>query len=146
MVATPKISWYFLNRETETYELANQENFLGSFLTTDTFCLKIRLWNNRWGVEPCKNIENGQLLIQFLNIEDASLLNYLNITLDGIQATNVVIKDTKAYVPFNKTLSGIVNNGTDNYIDNYIDIVITIQKKLLIKTDLKSMILDIVYY
>lgn len=135
------ISWYLIK---DSFEAISSEKYIGSFNTTDTFNIKLRVWNNRWGTQACDDMKNVQLILQFENIEDASLLNFMKATIDSIYNKTIDVYGNKGYINTERNLSGNINNGGEEYVNNYIDIELKISEKLSVNNLLKSMYIDIV--
>ena len=120
---SPKVSWTVLEEiDTENYEYVQYKNYTeeGSFIPGDFITKKIRVWNNRYGVEDVEDIKNAQLIIAFKNYEDNYLLKLLSFEIDGL-AIDQVFTDgelDKGSIPIGN-ISGAANSGSDGQTSNY---------------------------
>ena len=78
----PELSWYLISAEDSI--IIEKEHYLGAY-TPDTIEMitNLQLWNNRYGQEIAKDIENSNLKITFSSIEDTKLLEYMQVKIDN---------------------------------------------------------------
>lgn len=131
----PVLTW-FINKKT-VYD----EAFLGSFESTDVFETNLTVVNNYLGMEPCDDIKNGKLMIMFKDYEDSALLQHLKVQFEGSYDGTLDIVGNRAYAKIPKVLSGDYGSSKDCTLQ----IKISIDQNLTVKSDLKQLILDIIY-
>lgn len=117
------------------------ESFIGTYESTDTFEVNMKVINNYLGTEPIDSIKNGKLLVMFKDFEDGSLLNYMQVHFDGSRPLPLEIVGNRGYVKIPRMLSGDYQYPADCTLS----IKITFSQALNVRNDLKQLILDIVY-
>ena len=129
------LTWFFDNSSIQN------EQYIGSFESTSAFNISVTVINNYLGTEPCDEITNGRLLIMFKDYEDSGLLQHLQVVFDGSYQSTLEIVGNRAYAPIPKVISG----DYDAPSNCTLTIDLSMNQNLLTKSDLKQLILDIVY-
>jgi hypothetical protein len=117
----PQISWYVLEDEVLTpYE----EYYAGSYRPNDTFEITMYVWNNRWGQEVAKDVQQGTIAVYFDTIEDAYLLNLCSISIDDSDFKSLTITSNRGRVGLGRVLFGETNVGSSSAKNNYAKIIL----------------------
>lgn len=137
--------------------LPNEENFsptldryMGTYSSRNVMSAKIRLWNNKSGVEDVDSLKNFTVKISFRDKEDSTLLQYIKIeNKDGNRIELNKIDDYLLLIlPNDIELSGKANNGVEsenrkNYLE--FSVMFAAPKNVILKEgDLKSLQIEIV--
>ena len=78
----PELTWYLVSAENSV--IIEKEHYLGAYTPDATeMIINLQLWNNRYGQEIAKDIENSNLKITFSSIEDTKLLEYMQVKIDN---------------------------------------------------------------
>lgn len=139
----PNITWNIYDVYSENY-IQENDYYLGSYTPKSIINIKLQVWNNKFGTEEVKSIDNANLIIYFENAEDNMLLNYCTVTVDNIEK-ELNLETTKGICSLGQ-LSGKVNNGLSDItnMDNYKEITITFSNLPdNLKNGLKNIFLDI---
>lgn len=144
----PKISW-LVKKYNETSYSSNDNYYCGSVSGGTSLSIDFRIWNNRYGLEKVENLSNFNIAIKFYDIEDSTFLDYITVILNNnITLTLNKIGDSLiAILPDGFTLSGNVNDGSEQFNDNYMSIrlVIEIPSGVRLKpNDIKNLNLDVI--
>lgn len=116
-----QISWYVLEDEILTpYE----EYYAGSYRPDDTLEIIMHVWNNRWGQEVAKDVQQGTIAVYFDTIEDSYLLNLCSISIDDANFKALTITSNRGRIGLGRTLSGETNVGSSSAKNNYAKIVL----------------------
>jgi hypothetical protein len=117
----PQISWYVLEDEILTpYE----EYYAGSYRPNDVLEIQMNVWNNRWGQETVKDVQQGTIAVYFDTIEDSYLLNLCSISIDNGDFKALTITSNRGCISLGKILFGEANVGSANSKDNYAKITL----------------------
>lgn len=140
----PQISWYIKENEDATF--IDKEVYMGSYNSSNIEAVfNVQLWNNKWGSEDVKNLDNFSIAIFFDTIEDNVLLSRCEVKVDNGSYQKPEIVGSKGIIRVNKTISGSKNNGTLN-ANNYLDLSIRINPITGdMKNGLKNIIIDLQY-
>ena len=137
--------------------LPNEENFspaldryMGTYSSRNVMSAKIRLWNNKSGVEDVDYLKNFTVKISFRDKEDSALLQYVRVeNKDGNRIELNKIDDHLLLIlPNDIELSGKANNGVEsenrkNYLE--FSVIFATPKNVILKEgDLKSLQIEIV--
>ena len=140
----PELSWYLISAEDST--IVEKEHYLGAY-TPDTveMITNLQLWNNRYGQEIAKDIENSNLKITFSSIEDTKLLEYMQVKIDNNPYEDLTIINNEAIIPIQRIISGEINVGDNMCVNNYIDIYIKTTLSQDMKNGLKNLLINLDY-
>lgn len=140
----PELSWYLISAEDST--IVEKEHYLGAY-TPDTIEMitNLQLWNNRYGQEIAKDIENSNLKITFSSIEDTKLLEYMQVKIDNNPYEDLTIINNEAIIPIQRIISGEINVGDNMCVNNYIDIYIKTTLSQDMKNGLKNLLINLDY-
>ena len=140
----PELSWYLISAEDSI--IIEKEHYLGAY-TPDTveMITNLQLWNNRYGQEIAKDIENSNLKITFSSIEDTKLLEYMQVKIDNNPYEDLTIINNEAIIPIQRVISGEVNVGDNMCVNNYIDIYIKTTLSQDMKNGLKNLLINLDY-
>lgn len=140
----PQISWYI--KENEDVTFIDKEIYMGSYNSSNMEAVfNVQLWNNKWGDEDVKNLENFSIVIFFDTIEDNALLSRCEVKVDngGYQKPEMI--GSKGMIKVDRIVSGMRNNGTLN-ANNYLDLSIRISPITGdMKNGLKNIVVDLQY-
>lgn len=139
----PKISWQVHESidSDNNYEYVQYKSYTeeGSFIPGDYIKKTFRVWNNHNGRVDVRDAKDCTLVLAFKNFEDSFLLNLMQVTVDGVEHSNLEIDIDRAVVDIGD-LSGVANTGTDSHASNYKNIEISIGPiPSNIKSDLKGL-------
>lgn len=140
----PELSWYLISAEDSI--IIEKEHYLGAY-TPDTIEMitNLQLWNNRYGQEIAKDIENSNLKITFSSIEDTKLLEYMQVKIDNNPYEDLTIINNEAIIPIQRIISGEINVGNNMCVNNYIDIYIKTTLSQDMKNGLKNLLINLDY-
>ena len=140
----PELSWYLISAEDSI--IIEKEHYLGAY-TPDTveMITNLQLWNNRYGQEIAKDIENSNLKITFSSIEDTKLLEYMQVKIDNNPYEDLTIVNIEAIIPIQRIISGEINAGDNMCAHNYIDIYIKTTLSQDMKNGLKNLLINLDY-
>lgn len=140
----PELSWYLISAEDSI--IVEKEHYLGAY-TPDTveMITNLQLWNNRYGQEIAKDIENSNLKITFSSIEDTKLLEYMQVKIDNNPYEDLTIINNEAIIPIQRIISGEINVGDNMCVNNYIDIYIKTTLSQDMKNGLKNLLINLDY-
>lgn len=140
----PELSWYLISAEDSI--IIEKEHYLGAY-TPDTIEMitNLQLWNNRYGQEIAKDIENSNLKITFSSIEDTKLLEYMQVKIDNNPYEDLTIINNEAIIPIQRIISGEINVGDNMCVNNYIDIYIKTTLSQDMKNGLKNLLINLDY-
>ena len=140
----PELSWYLISAEDSI--VIEKEHYLGAY-TPDTIEMitNLQLWNNRYGQEIAKDIENSNLKITFSSIEDTKLLEYMQVKIDNNPYEDLTIINNEAIIPIQRIISGEINVGDNMCVNNYIDIYIKTTLSQDMKNGLKNLLINLDY-
>lgn len=140
----PELSWYLISAEDSI--IIEKEHYLGAY-TPDTveMITNLQLWNNRYGQEIAKDIENSNLKITFSSIEDTKLLEYMQVKIDNNPYEDLTIINNEAIIPIQRIISGEINVGDNMCVNNYIDIYIKTTLSQDMKNGLKNLLINLDY-
>ena len=140
----PELSWYLISAEDSI--IVEKEHYLGAY-TPDTveMITNLQLWNNRYGQEIAKDIENSNLKITFSSIEDTKLLEYMQVKIDNNPYEDLTIVNNEAIIPIQRIISGEINVGDNMCVNNYIDIYIKTTLSQDMKNGLKNLLINLDY-
>ena len=141
----PELSWYLISAGDSV--IIEKEHYLGAY-TPDTveMITNLQLWNNRYGQEIAKDIENSNLKITFSSIEDTKLLEYMQVKIDNNPYEDLTIINNEAIIPIQRIISGEINVGDNMCVNNYIDIYIkTTLSQDMKKNGLKNLLINLDY-
>ena len=140
----PELTWYLVSAENSV--IIEKEHYLGAY-TPDTveMITNLQLWNNRYGQEIAKDIENSNLKITFSSIEDTKLLEYMQVKIDNSSYKDLTIINNEAIIPIPRTISGEINIGDNMCVHNYIDIYIKTTLSQDMKNGLKNLLINLDY-
>ena len=140
----PELSWYLISAEDSI--VIEKEHYLGAY-TPDTIEMitNLQLWNNRYGQEIAKDIENSNLKITFSSIEDTKLLEYMQVKIDNNPYEDLTIVNNEAIIPIQRIISGEINVGDNMCVNNYIDIYIKTTLSQDMKNGLKNLLINLDY-
>ena len=140
----PELSWYLISAEDSI--IIEKEHYLGAY-TPDTveMITNLQLWNNRYGQEIAKDIENSNLKITFSSIEDTKLLEYMQVKIDNNPYEDLTIINNEAIIPIQRIISGEINVGDNKCVNNYIDIYIKTTLSQDMKNGLKNLLINLDY-
>ena len=140
----PELSWYLISAEDSI--IIEKEHYLGAY-TPDTveMITNLQLWNNRYGQEIAKDIENSNLKITFSSIEDTKLLEYMQVKIDNNPYEDLTIVNNEAIIPIQRIISGEINAGDNMCVNNYIDIYIKTTLSQDMKNGLKNLLINLDY-
>lgn len=142
----PALSWYVVG--TDSVEEIDKEYYAGAYSPSNTeFTMTLQIWNNKWGTEDVADIDSPKLVIMFDTIEDATLLNYCKVRIDGGSYEPLTIQNTtQGYINLNRILSGASNLGNASASNNFATIAIKFGPITHGMTNgLKNMLLEIQY-
>lgn len=142
----PKISW-LVRRDDEDGFVKSPEFYAGTYNQRKELRLFLQIWNNRFGQETVRDLEDFGIRISFDKEEDSVLLRYMSIYL-GTTTFTPLVTDNSAVVklPDSIVLAGTANDGADTNTDNYVilQLVIDVPENVSLKlNDLKTMTLSI---
>ena len=140
----PELSWYLISAGDSV--VIEKEHYLGAY-TPDTIEMitNLQLWNNRYGQEIAKDIENSNLKITFSSIEDTKLLEYMQVKIDNNPYEDLTIINNEAIIPIQRIISGEINVGDNMCVNNYIDIYIKTTLSQDMKNGLKNLLINLDY-
>lgn len=140
----PQISWYI--KENEDVTFIDREIYMGSYNSSNIEAVfNVQLWNNKWGDEDVKNLENFSIAISFDTIEDNALLNRCEVKVDKGGYQKLEIVGSKGIVKVDRVISGMRNSGNLN-ANNYLDLSIRISPITGdMKNGLKNIVIDLQY-
>ena len=140
----PELSWYLISAGDSV--IIEKEHYLGAY-TPDTIEMitNLQLWNNRYGQEIAKDIENSNLKITFSSIEDTKLLEYMQVKIDNNPYEDLTIINNEAIIPIQRIISGEINVGDNMCVNNYIDIYIKTTLSQDMKNGLKNLLINLDY-
>lgn len=140
----PQISWYI--KENEDVTFIDREIYMGSYNSSNIEAVfNVQLWNNKWGDEDVKNLENFSIAISFDTIEDNVLLNRCEVKVDKGGYQKLEIVGSKGIVKVDRVISGMRNSGNLN-ANNYLDLSIRISPITGdMKNGLKNIVIDLQY-
>lgn len=140
----PELSWYLISAGDSV--VIEKEHYLGAY-TPDTveMITNLQLWNNRYGQEIAKDIENSNLKITFSSIEDTKLLEYMQVKIDNNPYEDLTIINNEAIIPIQRIISGEINVGDNMCVNNYIDIYIKTTLSQDMKNGLKNLLINLDY-
>ena len=140
----PELTWYLVSAEDSV--IIEKEHYLGAY-TPDTIemIINLQLWNNRYGQETAKDIENSNLKITFSSIEDTKLLEYMQVKIDNNPYEDLTIINNEAIIPIQRIISGEINVGDNMCVNNYIDIYIKTTLSQDMKNGLKNLLINLDY-
>ena len=140
----PELSWYLISAGDSV--VIEKEHYLGAY-TPDTIEMitNLQLWNNRYGQEIAKDIENSNLKITFSSIEDTKLLEYMQVKIDNNPYEDLTIINNEAIIPIQRIISGEINVGNNMCVNNYIDIYIKTTLSQDMKNGLKNLLINLDY-
>ena len=142
----PILSWQIKQKNGEKFYTATDE-YIGDYSRRSKIDYIIRIWNNRLGLEDVEDFENFCIKLAFQDKEDASLLPYLTIKIDGLKLNLESYVDYSLLVfPHKVKLSGAKNDGSSENKDNYAEFELifeTPEDVRLKESDLKSLYLEI---
>ena len=100
----PALSWYVVG--TDSVEEIDKEYYAGAYSPSNTeFTMTLQVWNNKWGTEDVADIDSPKLVIMFDTIEDATLLNYCKVRIDGGSYEPLTIQNTtQGYIKDRKSV------------------------------------------
>lgn len=142
----PKISW-LVRRDDDKEFTKSPDFYAGTYNQRKELRLFLQIWNNRFGSETVKDLEDFGISISFDKEEDIVLLKYMAFYLGLTTFTPIINGDTAVVkLPESVTLSGAMNDGSDENADNYVvvQMVIDIPENVNLKmNDLKTMTLNV---
>lgn len=143
-----KITYSVKTEWAEKYE-DTQETYVGTCINNKPVAVNIRIWNNKYGIIPVKDLKKFNLTFSFDKYEDNNLLKFIKIIYKNDKEMAIDIHKDTLIATFLEDImiSGKENNGSDIDYDNYIDIkiVFLIPEGLELKErDLKSLFLEII--
>lgn len=142
----PKISW-LVRRDDDKEFTKSPDFYAGTYNQRKELRLFLQIWNNRFGSETVKDLEDFGISISFDKEEDTVLLKYMAFYLGLTTFTPIINGDTAVVkLPESVTLSGAMNDGSDENADNYVvvQMVIDIPENVNLKmNDLKTMTLNV---
>ena len=140
----PELSWYLISAGDSV--VIEKEHYLGAY-TPDTIEMitNLQLWNNRYGQEIAKDIENSNLKITFSSIEDTKLLEYMQVKIDNNPYEDLTVVNNEAIIPIQRIISGEINVGDNMCVNNYIDIYIKTTLSQDMKNGLKNLLINLDY-
>lgn len=107
-----KITWYIL--ENGSYNNYNDYYYGDIDASTETI-ISIQMWNNRYGTVAVDDLYNCKLSLQTLNIDDAYVLDYIQVQINNdLYADPILVDETKRYVLISPVISGAANDGVYN--------------------------------
>lgn len=144
----PKITWLACLPNEEEYN-ERPELYAGMLLPDDTLEVDLQIWNNQYGTEEVKALENFNLVMSFDHLEDSALLQYTKLLVNHSYVIEPVVNNNEAVfrMPDGFKLKGDINDGSSKSYDNYmtVKLVIKAPQDAKVKTnDLKTFSLDIV--
>jgi len=148
-VDKPIISWHVKLPNEEDFS-PTSDRYMGTYSSRNTMSAKIRLWNNKSGVEDVDSFKNFTVKISFRDKEDSSLLPYIRVeNKDGNRIElNKIDDHLLLSLPEDTELSGKANNGVEsenrkNYLE--FSIFFATPKNIVLKEgDLKSLQIETV--
>lgn len=141
---SPEISWYII--ETTEINSIEKEYYIGSYNPNSTEVqIDLQVWNNKFGQEEAKTIENAFLNLTFTTIEDCKLLEYCKVKIDNSGYQDLTILNSVGKVSLDRLLSGETNLGDATAYNNYATISIKFSLSNNMKNGLKNLILDLQY-
>ena len=141
----PELSWYLISAGDSV--IIEKEHYLGAYIPDAIeMIINLQLWNNRYGQEIAKDIENSNLKITFSSIEDTKLLEYMQVKIDNNPYEDLTIINNEAIIPIQRIISGEINVGDNMCVNNYIDIYIkTTLSQDMKKNGLKNLLINLDY-
>lgn len=145
----PIISWHVKLPNEEDFS-PTSDRYMGTYSSRNIMSAKIRLWNNKSGVEDVDSLKNFTVKISFRDKEDSALLQYIRIeNKDGNRIElNKIDDHLLLLLPNDIELSGKANNGVESENrKNYLEftIIFATPKSVILKEgDLKSLQIEIV--
>lgn len=148
MIQEPKITWLTCLPSEEEY-VERQELYAGMLLAEDTLEVDLQVWNNQYGTEEVKALENFNIVMSFDHLEDGALLKYTKMLINHSYIIEPIVNNNEAVfkMPDGFKLAGIINDGSTKSYDNYmvIKLLLKAPDDAKVKTnDLKTFSLDIV--
>lgn len=147
----PIISYSAKISTNSTYKDDVNELYGGTYTNTNPIKIDIRIWNNRYGLEDVRDLENFYIKLQFGSFEDSSLLNYVKLSHKGIADLSMNTRDNcriGTFLDNDVVIKGTKNNGTDLDKNNYVDLELLFEiddENVFLKyQDLKELYLEIV--
>lgn len=137
----PQLSWYVVE---DSSPVPYEEYYAGSYRPDDTLLITMQVWNNRWGQADVNDISNGNLVVFFDTLEDASLLDLCSVKIDSNDYVPLTVTSGRGRVSLGRVLSGKSNTGSSTSTGNYA--VITLQFGPVtsgLRNSLKNLFLDI---
>lgn len=142
----PRITWLVRRGDEENFT-RSPEFHAGVYSQQEDMILFLQIWNNRYGTEAVKSLEDFGIAVTFDKEEDSALLKYLRFRYGQTVFEPVISGNTGViHIPDYISLSGAVNDGSDENIENYIVLQLSlavppdVQLKL---NDLKAMTFSI---
>lgn len=126
------------------------DNYYGGTITKENSVeVDIRIWNNKGGTSDVDDLENFVLNLRFANIEDAILLNYIDVIRGELETPITEIRDNIMTVTFIKEaiIKGTSNYGEDSDVVNYLPLKLIIKNTAdlqLKDLDEKTLYLEII--
>ena len=140
----PELTWYLVSAEDSV--IIEKEHYLGAYIPDAIeMIINLQLWNNRYGQEIAKDIENSNLKITFSSIEDTKLLEYMQVKIDNNPYEDLTIINNEAIIPIQRIISGEINVGNNMCVNNYIDIYIKTTLSQDMKNGLKNLLINLDY-
>nr|DAR48071.1 MAG TPA: hypothetical protein [Caudoviricetes sp.] len=145
----PKLTWHIKLDDEENFS-PTSDRYMGTYSSRNIMSAKIRLWNNKSGVEDVDSLKNFTVKISFRDKEDSALLQYVRVeNKDGNRIELNKIDDHLLLIlPNDIELSGKANNGIEsenrkNYLE--FSVIFATPKNVILKEgDLKSLQIEIV--
>lgn len=141
----PKIDIYTYSNLSQEYSLED-DLYIGSYNNTEAV-IKLRIWNNRFGLYDVEDAMNSNITIFFEKFEDKTLFEKTTIRVGDDEVFIPDLSVDKITFPIGD-ISGRKNNGdtTSDNSDNFKDITITIDiKSKNLYQNLKSMYIDLTH-
>ena len=141
----PKITW-LVRRDSDEGFSKSPDFFAGAYNQKDDLSFYLQIWNNRYGTESVQDLTDFGISVAFDKEEDSVFLKSLYFTYGDKMLTPVVEGNTGVIHFTDVSLSGTLNDGSDENTDNYIVVrlVISVPENVSLKmNDLKSMTLGI---
>lgn len=138
-----EVSFYITS--SDEMENIEKEYYLGVCPPNKELIIKLQVWNNRFGQENAKDIENAHLSITFSSIEDTKLLEYMQVKIDNNIYQTPEIINSVGIVPIERIISGQNNTGDETNTNNYITVFIKIMLNPNMKNGLKNLLISLDY-
>lgn len=144
---SPKIDIYTYSNIDENYS-AEDDLYIGSFNTNTDNIIKIRIWNNRFGLYDVDEASNVYVTLFFDKFEDKILFENMTIKINDDEEFIPTPVSDKIIFPIGD-ISGKKNDGdssSNNNKDNFKDIFIKISlSSKNLYENIKSMYIDLTH-